>query len=62
VILTVDELVTLTGKRRSDAQRRVLDALSVRYKARPDKSLVVYRSQFEQHSATIVEREPELVL
>ena len=41
--LTPDELRQLTAKRRSDAQRRVLDAMGIRYMVRPDGSLAVLR-------------------
>lgn len=41
--LTPDELRELTAKRRSDAQRRVLDAMGIRYFVRPDGSLAVLR-------------------
>src|SRR5258708_21131317 len=37
-----EQLVKLTGKMRYGAQRRVLDALGVPYRVRPDGSLVVF--------------------
>jgi hypothetical protein len=43
VILTPDEIATLTGRQRPRAQRGVLEALGVPYKTRPDGSLVVAR-------------------
>lgn len=65
--LSTDELRGLTGKRRSDAQARVLDALGIQYAARPDGSLVVLRAVVDlrlggHHAATIQPREPELHL
>lgn len=62
VILTPDQLADLTGKRRSDAQRRELDYLRVPYKVRRDGSLIVLRRDVEP-GATIAqqqEHEPEL--
>lgn len=44
MILAPDDLATLTGRQRPRAQRDVLDALGVPYKARPDGSLVVARA------------------
>ena len=43
MILTPDELVDLTGKRRPHAQARVLDALHIPFKRRPDNTLIVFR-------------------
>lgn len=43
MILSADDLATLTGRKQPRAQRGVLDALGVPYKARPDGSLVVAR-------------------
>lgn len=44
MFLTQDEIVELTGKRRRESQRQVLNALGVVYKVRPDGSLVVARA------------------
>ncbi len=64
--LTRAEVQELTAKRRSDAQRRVLDVMGLRYVVRPDKSLVVLRSHVEQvlsGAFTIpATREPQLRL
>jgi hypothetical protein len=61
-LLTVDELRELTAKRRSDAQRRSLDYMSIPYLVRPDGSLAVLRSHVEapQSAAPRLPREPEL--
>lgn len=41
--LSQSELEELTGKQRRSAQIRVLDALGIRFKVRPDGSLLVLR-------------------
>lgn len=46
--LTANQLYRLTGKRRSDAQRRVLDYLGIEYKPRPDGTLAVLHSEVEK--------------
>lgn len=43
MILTPEEIATLTGRQRPRAQRGVLEVLGVPYKVRPDGSLVVAR-------------------
>jgi hypothetical protein len=43
MILTRDEIVELTGKQRLPAQVRVLDALAVPYRRRPDGTIVIFR-------------------
>lgn len=43
MILTREEIETITGKQRRDAQRRVLSHLGIDHKVRPDGSLVVRR-------------------
>lgn len=43
-ILSKDELVSLTDKVRHAAQARVLDAIGIRYRRRPDGSLIVARA------------------
>ena len=64
MILTPEELQTLTARRRSDAQRRELVALGVPFRARTDGSLVVLRSDLERKpDAPVVQtREPQLCL
>lgn len=47
MILSPDEIATLTGKTRRPAQRQVLAALGVPFKARPDGSLVVLRASVD---------------
>ena len=51
MILTDAELVELTKKQRFKAQAKVLIALSIPYKFRPDGSLVVYRDDLTTHKA-----------
>ncbi|HJT63127.1 MAG TPA: DUF4224 domain-containing protein [Burkholderiales bacterium] len=43
VCLSPVELTALTGKVRPHAQARVLDALVIPYRKRPDNSLIVFR-------------------
>lgn len=43
MILTKAELAELTGKVRLSAQARVLDALGIPYRRRPDGTIVVFR-------------------
>lgn len=65
IILAGEEIIALTGKRRSDAQRRALDRMGVRYAVRPDGSLAVLRAHVER-ILDVVEftkmREPQLHL
>lgn len=59
--LTPAELREFTGRRRSDAQARVLDHMGIHYSRRPDGSIVVLRSVAErQLGGTMPRREPEL--
>ena len=44
MLLTDDELVELTGLRQSAAQRKVLDAIGVPYRVRPNGSIIVLRA------------------
>lgn len=48
MFLTDEEIIELTGKRRRDAQVRVLRFLCLEHRVRPDGSLVVLRSHVEQ--------------
>jgi Domain of unknown function (DUF4224) len=47
LLLSEDDLVQLTGKRRPSAQRRVLEHLGIPSKIRPDGTLVVLLAQVE---------------
>jgi hypothetical protein len=60
MILTPDELVTLTARRRKSAQAAVLDALGVPYRLRPDNSIVVFRRDVEAPTARPQARAPQL--
>lgn len=60
MFLTDSDLQALTGKVRYSAQARVLDALRVPYRRRPDGSLVVLRVHVE--SAQNAAPEPRLRL
>lgn len=48
MFLDDEELVELTKKLRRNAQRRVLNALGIEHKVRPDGSLAVLRSHVEK--------------
>lgn len=48
ILQSPEKLVALTGKKRYRAQARVLDALGIPYKARPDGSLVVFINETSQ--------------
>ena len=50
MILDVDTLITLTGKRRHKSQRRVLDFMGVPYRVRPDGHLIVVAADLEHRS------------
>jgi hypothetical protein len=46
MILTDAEIAELTRRERRPAQRRVLDALGIPYRVRPDGTLVVFKAYF----------------
>jgi hypothetical protein len=46
--LTPEEIAEITSKQRQGAQRRVLNALGISHKVRPDGSLVILRSHVER--------------
>jgi hypothetical protein len=52
VILSPADLMLLTGRMRYTAQRRVLDALGVPYRVRPDGSVVVFQEDLRRESTT----------
>jgi hypothetical protein len=47
VILTYDEIVALTGRRRKDAQLRVLRFMGIEHRVRPDGTVAVLRAHVE---------------
>jgi len=63
--LSPDELARLTGKRRRDAQERVLVLLGIHYLVRPDGKLIVGEEHVKNMlsggvaSATVRTREPD---
>jgi hypothetical protein len=67
IVLSEDDVVELTGKRRPSAQARVLDFMGIPYRPRPNGSLVVLRIHVEtvetiegpRRGATLAE--PQLV-
>lgn len=66
MILSPDDIATLTGRQRPRAQRGVLEALGVPYKVRPDGSLVVARAAVDivlgVNAAAHTEHRPRLRL
>ena len=52
MILTDDELRTLTGKKFRTAQAEVLRYMGIEFRMRPDGSLVVLRSHLEAQAPT----------
>ena len=56
IFLTTDELKELTGKVRPAAQRKVLNAMGIDSKKRPDGKLVVLRSSIEAPAARVIAR------
>lgn len=65
--LTADELDQLTGRTRSDAQKRALRYMGIEHRVRPDGSLVVLRRHVNQvlgddsleHEGSAKEIEPD---
>lgn len=48
MILTDDELVALTGRKRKDAQIRVLRFMGIEHKIRPNGTVAVLRAHVER--------------
>lgn len=48
MFLTPDELIQLTGRKRSASQLKTLNAMGIEHKRRPDGSVVVLRSLVEK--------------
>lgn len=63
VFLNEEEIELLTEKKRHSTQQKILNALGVTHKVRPNGSLVVLRSHVERvlggHVPTPVKKEPE---
>lgn len=47
MILSKEELATLTGRTRADAQARVLNSMGIEHRRRPDGSIVVARAHVD---------------
>lgn len=62
MILSIQELIELTGKQRRRAQARVLDALGIPYRLRPDGSLVVFYESLPHAAAQNKQASPALRL
>lgn len=50
LILSPDELQEITGKRQPTAVARVLDAIGVPYRRRPNGTIVVFREELIPHA------------
>lgn len=48
MFLTEDEIASMTGKRRHNAQVKVLRTIGMEHKVRPDGSIVVLRTHAER--------------
>lgn len=63
VFLNGDEIAQLTGKKRHTTQQRVLNAMGIAHKPRPDGTIVVLRSHVEKifggKAAEPMKKEPE---
>lgn len=65
LFLTQDEVSTLTGKQRRPAQKRVLNAMGIDHRTRPDGALIISRSHIEHilnGHYTAPAKEPEFKL
>jgi hypothetical protein len=64
LVLSPQELIEVTGKKRSYAQARELDAMGIPYKPRRNGSLCVYRIHVEVPlpGSVNIQAEPELQL
>jgi hypothetical protein len=62
VILAPAEISELTGKVRLSAQVRVLDALGIPYRRRPDGTIVVFRESVSHAPAKERQTPPRLRL
>lgn len=51
VILSRPEIVELTERERIPAQRKVLDALGISYRLRPDGSIVIFREALNTNAS-----------
>lgn len=60
--LTPEQLASYTGKSRAKAQARVLDAMGVPYRRRPDGSLIVLRVHVDYETKANKPPSPEVCL
>ena len=60
--LTESEIQQITNRQRPTAQARMLAAMGIRHKVRPDGSLLVFRSAVERLGMERVQKEPQLRL
>jgi hypothetical protein len=62
MILTDEELLELTGRHRWSAQARVLEAIGVPYRRRPDGKIIVFRNDLNAPPKENRPRSPRLCL
>lgn len=60
MFLTDDDLTELTGKRQNAARIRVLNAMGVQHKIRPDGSIALLRAHVERLFGEKSKPEPEV--
>jgi len=60
--LTDDEIQQITNRQRRFAQAKMLTALGIRHKVRPDGSILVFRTAVEKLGAERTPREPQMRL
>jgi hypothetical protein len=62
MFMSESDLLKLTGKQRSSAQARVLDALAIPYRRRPDGKIIVFLSAITYAPPQERPRSPQLRL
>lgn len=60
--LTDSEIQQITNRQRRNAQAKMLAALGIRHKVRPDGSLLVFRAAVEKLGVERSPREPQMRL
>jgi hypothetical protein len=59
MFLSKDELIELTGRRRRDSQARVLRALGIEHRIRPDGRVIVLREYVKQQFGARANKQTE---
>ena len=60
--LTNEEIEQITNRQRRSAQARMLAALGIRHKIRPDGSILVFRAAVEKLGVERIPQEPQMRL